>query len=166
MTKSSNQLYGEIRFDWDRNEILEILNMPLINLMWESQIVHRKYNKYKVQLASLFSVKTGGCEENCSYCSQSIYSASEIKSHPQFEVEEVLARAQIAKNEGAERFCMGWAWREIRDGKSFNAMLEMVSGVRDLGMEACVTAGMLTEEQASRLADAGLSAYNLSLIHI
>ena len=92
----------------------------------------------------MFSVKTGGCEENCSYCSQSIYSTSEIKSHPQFQVEEVLARAQIAKNEGADRFCMGWAWREIRDGKSFNAMLEMVSGVRDLGMEACVTAGMLT----------------------
>ena len=163
MTNSNNQLYGEIRFDWDRKEILEILNMPLIDLMWESQTVHRKFNKYDIQLASLFSVKTGGCEENCSYCSQSIYSASEIKSHPQFQVEEVLARAQIAKNEGADRFCMGWAWREIRDGKSFNAMLEMVSGVKDLGMEACVTAGMLTEEQASRLADAGLTAYNHNL---
>ena len=148
MTKSSNQLYTEIRFDWDRKEILEILNMPLIDLMWKSQIVHRKFNKYKVQLASLFSVKTGGCEENCSYCSQSIYSSSQIKSHPQFQVEEVLARAQVARNEGAERFCMGWAWREIRDGKYFDGMLKMVSGVRDLGMEACVTAGMLTEEQA------------------
>ena len=73
MIKSPNQISGEIRFDWDRNEILEILNMPLIDLMWESQIVHRKYNKYKVQLASLYSVKTGGCEEDCSYCSQSIY---------------------------------------------------------------------------------------------
>ena len=163
MTEPDKSLYGQIRFDWNREEILEILNMPLIDLMWESQIVHRKMNKYKVQLASLFSVKTGGCEENCSYCSQSIYSASEIKSHPQFQVEEVLARAQIAKNEGADRFCMGWAWREIRDGKSFNAMLEMVSGVRDLGMEACVTAGMLTEDQASRLADAGLTAYNHNL---
>ena len=136
MTNSINQSYREIRFDWDREEILEILNMPLIDLMWKSQIVHREFNNYKVQLASLFSVKTGGCEENCSYCSQSIYSASEIKSHPQLEVEEVLARAQTAKNEGADRFCMGWAWREIRDGKSFNAMLEMVRGVRDLGMEA------------------------------
>ena len=111
----------------------------------------------------MFSVKTGGCEENCSYCSQSIYSASEIKSHPQFQVEEVLARAQIAKNEGAERFCMGWAWREIRDGKYFDAMLQMIIGVRDLGMEACVTAGMLTEEQATRLAEAGLTAYNHNL---
>ena len=84
MTNLNNQLSCEIRFDWDRKEILEILNMPLIDLMWESQIVHRKFNQYKIQLASLFSVKTGGCEENCSYCSQSIYSASEIKSHPQF----------------------------------------------------------------------------------
>ena len=151
MTKSIQKLNSEIRYDWDRQEILEILNMPLIDLMWKSQIVHRKFNEYKVQLASLFSVKTGGCEENCSYCSQSIYSASQIKTHPQFEVEEVLARALTAKKEGAERFCMGWAWREIRDGKAFNAMLRMVSGVRDLGMEACVTAGMLTDEQAFRL---------------
>jgi len=163
MANSNNHLLKEIRFDWNKEEILEILNMPLIDLMWESQSVHRKYNKYDIQLASLFSVKTGGCEENCSYCSQSIYSASEIKSHPQFQVKEVLARAQVAKIEGADRFCMGWAWREIRDGKSFNAMLEMASGVRDVGMEACVTAGMLTEEQASRLADAGVTAYNHNL---
>ena len=86
MTKSNNQLSGDIRFDWDKKKILEILNMPLIDLMWEAQITHRKFNNYKVQLASLFSVKTGGCEENCSYCSQSIYSTSEIKSHPQFQV--------------------------------------------------------------------------------
>ena len=102
MTNSKNQLSGEIRFNWDRKEILEILDMPLIDLMWKSQIVHRKFNNYKVQLASLFSVKTGGCEENCSYCSQSIYSSSQIKSHPQFQVEEVLARAQKAKKEGAD----------------------------------------------------------------
>ena len=163
MTKSQSNISGEIRFDWQKEEIAEILNMPLIDLMWKSQIIHRKFNTYRVQLASLYSVKTGGCQEDCSYCSQSIYSASEIKNHPQFEVSEVLERAQIAKKEGAERFCMGWAWREIRDGKSFNSMLEMVKGVRDLGMEACVTAGMLTEEQASRLAEAGLTAYNHNL---
>ena len=148
MIKSDRNTSGEIRFNWRKEEISEILNMPLIDLMWKSQIIHRKFNTYRVQLASLYSVKTGGCQEDCSYCSQSIYSSSEIKSHPQFEVEEVLERAQIAKKEGAERFCMGWAWREIRDGKSFNSMLEMVKGVRNLGMEACVTAGMLTEEQA------------------
>ena len=163
MIKSHNQVVSDIRFDWDKNEILEILNLPLMDLMWQAQIVHRHFNTYEVQLASLYSVKTGGCEENCSYCSQSIYSASQVKSHPQLEVKEVLERAQIAKKEGAERFCMGWAWREIRDGKSFNSMLEMVKGVRELGMEACVTAGMLTEDQASRLANAGLTAYNHNL---
>ena len=163
MINSHVNISGEIRFDWEKEEISKILKMPLIDLMWESQKIHRKFNPYRVQLASLYSVKTGGCEEDCSYCSQSIYSASQIKSHPQFEVEEVLERAKIAKKEGAERFCMGWAWREIRNGESFNSMLEMVKGVRSLGMEACVTAGMLTEEQASRLADAGLTAYNHNL---
>ena len=163
MIKPPNQISSEIRFDWDKKEILEILNMPLVDLMWESQIVHRKYNIYEVQLASLYSVKTGGCEEDCSYCSQSIYSASQIKSHPQFEVEAVLKRAKTAKEEGADRFCMGWAWREIREGKPFNSMLEMVKGVRELGMEACVTAGMLTDDQALKLANAGLTAYNHNL---
>ena len=163
MIKSANQTFSEIRFNWRREEILEILNKPLIDLMWEAQIIHRKFNNYKVQLASLFSVKTGGCEENCSYCSQSIYSASQIKSHPQFEVDAVLRKAKTAKEEGAERFCMGWAWREIREGKPFNSMLEMVKGVKKLGMEACVTAGMLTDEQALKLADAGLTAYNHNL---
>ena len=163
MIKLDNQKFSEIRFDWERDEILEILNYPLVDLMWEAQIIHRRFNQYKVQLASLFSVKTGGCEENCSYCSQSIYSSSQIKSHPQFEVEAVLNRAKTAKKEGADRFCMGWAWREIRDGKPFNSMLEMVKGVKELGMEACVTAGMLTDEQALKLAEAGLTAYNHNL---
>ena len=153
----------DLRFDWERKEILSILNMPLIDLMWKAQIVHRKFNNYKVQLASLFSVKTGGCTENCSYCSQSIYSSSQIKSDPLQEVESVLKRAQIAKEEGAERFCMGWAWREIRDGSAFNSMLAMVKGVRNLGMEACVTAGMLNDKQAFKLAEAGLTAYNHNL---
>ena len=153
----------DLRYDWDREEILAILNLPLIDLMWKAQIVHRKYNNYKVQLATLLSVKTGGCTENCSYCSQSIYSSSQIKSNPLFEVESVLKRAKIAKEEGAERFCMGWAWREIRDGSAFNSMLEMVRGVRNLGMEACVTAGMLNDTQAFKLAEAGLTAYNHNL---
>ena len=158
-----DSLEKELKYDWAEEEILDILSMPLIDLMWRAQNIHRKFNRYKVQLASLFSVKTGGCEENCSYCSQSIYSASQIKSHPQYEVDSVIKRAEIAKEEGAERFCMGWAWREIRDGGSFNSMLEMVKGVRKLGMEACVTAGMLSDEQAMRLAEAGLTAYNHNL---
>jgi len=153
----------DFRFDWQREEILEILNMPLIELMWKAQNIHRKFNSYTVQLSSLFSVKTGGCTENCSYCSQSIYSSSQIKSNPLHEVESVLKRAQIAKAQGADRFCMGWAWREIRDGNAFNSMLEMVKGVRSLGMEACVTAGMLNDNQAIKLAEAGLTAYNHNL---
>ena len=163
MVNLDNQTISDLKYDWTKEEIYKILNMPLIDLMWEAQIIHRKFNEYKVQLASLFSVKTGGCEENCSYCSQSIYSSSQIKSHPQYEVNSVLKRAKIAKSEGADRFCMGWAWREIRDGSAFNSMLEMVKGVRELGMEACVTAGMLTEEQATKLANAGLTAYNHNL---
>tara|TARA_B100000131_G_scaffold87689_1_gene84553 strand:- start:74 stop:1084 length:1011 start_codon:yes stop_codon:yes gene_type:complete len=154
---------NHLRFDWGIKEILALFDMPLIDLMWQAQNIHRRNNKYDVQLASLFSVKTGGCEEDCSYCSQSIYSSSQIKSHPQYDVAAVLERAKIAKDEGAERFCMGWAWREIRDGKYFDAMIEMVKGVRSLDMEACVTAGMLTSEQANRLADAGLTAYNHNL---
>ena len=152
-----------IKYDWSREEILEVLNQPLIDLMWKAQIVHRKFNNYRVQLSTLLSVKTGGCTENCSYCSQSIYSSSQIKSNPIKEVESVLKKAEIAKKQGAERFCMGWAWREIRDGSAFNSMLQMVKGVRDLGMEACVTAGMLNEQQALKLAEAGLTAYNHNL---
>ncbi len=153
----------EIKYDWNREEILEILNLPLIDLMWKAQVVHRKFNNYRVQLSTLLSVKTGGCTENCSYCSQSIYSSSQLKSNPIQEVESVLKKAEIAKQQGAERFCMGWAWREIRDGSAFNSMLEMVKGVRNLGMEACVTAGMLNETQALKLAEAGLTAYNHNL---
>ncbi len=164
MINTDYEKYSEIRFDWNIEEILELFNSPLIDLMWEAQIIHRKFNnQYKVQLASLYSVKTGGCEEDCSYCSQSMYSASQIKSHPQLEVEAVLQRAKTAKEQGADRFCMGWAWREIREGKPFNSMLEMVKGVRELGMEACVTAGMLTDDQAVKLANAGLTAYNHNL---
>ena len=163
MIKFNQDSSLEVKYDWSREEILEILNLPLIDLMWHAQIVHRKFNNYRVQLSTLLSVKTGGCTENCSYCSQSIYSSSQLKSNPIQEVESVLKKAEIAKNQGAERFCMGWAWREIRDGSAFNSMIEMVKGVRNLGMEACVTAGMLNDEQALKLAEAGLTAYNHNL---
>ena len=163
MIKLNQDSSLEVKYDWSREEILEILNLPLIDLMWHAQIVHRKFNNYRVQLSTLLSVKTGGCTENCSYCSQSIYSSSQLKSNPIQEVESVLKKAEIAKNQGAERFCMGWAWREIRDGSAFNSMIEMVKGVRNLGMEACVTAGMLNDAQALKLAEAGLTAYNHNL---
>ncbi len=154
----------QVRFDWTLVEIQEILEQPLINLLWKAQLVHRSVNPdYNVQLASLLSVKTGGCEEDCSYCSQSIHNSSDVTDQTDFDVVGVLKQAKAAKAAGADRFCMGWAWREIRDGKPFEAMLDMVRGVKSLGLEACVTGGMLSDEQASRLAEAGLNAYNHNL---
>ena len=153
-----------LRHDWSVEEIQEILDAPLMELLWRAQAVHRAANPgYRVQLASLLSVKTGGCDEDCAYCPQSMHHSSDVTGQPELDVEPVLARARAAKDAGADRFCMGWAWREIRDGAPFEAMLSMVRGVRELGLEACVTAGMLTDEQATRLADAGLTAYNHNL---
>ena len=152
------------RHDWTRAEIQALLDQPLMDLLWQAQQVHRAANPgYEVQLASLLSVKTGGCEEDCAYCPQSMHHSSDVAGQPELDVAPVLARARAAKEAGAHRFCMGWAWREIRDGAPFDAMVEMVRGVRELGLEACVTAGMLTDQQAARLADAGLTAYNHNL---
>ena len=151
-----------LRHDWTTEEILALLRQPLMELLWQAQAVHREANPgYKVQLASLLSVKTGGCEEDCAYCSQSIHNSSDVTGFDaQMQVEPVLQRARAAKQAGADRFCMGWAWREIRDGTPFEAMLEMVRGVRELGLEACVTAGMLTDRQAERLPEAGGPPHN------
>jgi biotin synthase len=152
------------RHDWSRAEIRELLELPLVDLLWRAQQVHRSANPgYRVQLASLLSVKTGGCEEDCAYCPQSMHHSSDVSGRPELAVEPVLARARAARDAGAQRFCMGWAWREIREGAPFEAMLAMVRGVRELGLEACVTAGMLTDSQAARLAEAGLTAYNHNL---
>ena len=153
-----------LRHDWTTPEIEALLTLPLVDLIWQAQSVHRLANPgYQVQLASLLSVKTGGCEEDCAYCPQSLHHSSDVTDRSDFDVAGVLRRAQVARQAGAQRFCMGWAWREIREGAPFEAMLEMVRGVRALGLEACVTAGMVTESQASRLAEAGLSAYNHNL---
>jgi biotin synthase len=153
-----------VRHDWSTSEIQALLELPLMDLLWQAQAVHREANPgYRVQLASLLSVKTGGCEEDCAYCPQSMHNSSDVTGQPELEVEPVLARARAAKEAGAHRFCMGWAWRDIRDGAPFEAMLSMVRGVRELGMEACVTAGMLTDSQAARLAEAGLTSYNHNL---
>jgi biotin synthase len=135
-----------------------------MDLLWQAQQVHRAANPgYRVQLASLLSVKTGGCEEDCAYCPQSMHHSSDVSGRPELDVEPVLARARAAREAGAHRFCMGWAWRDIRDGAPFEAMLAMVRGVRELGLEACVTAGMLSGPQAAQLAEAGLTAYNHNL---
>jgi biotin synthase len=152
------------RQPWSRQEILDLLDLPLMDLLWRAQQVHREANPgYRVQLASLLSVKTGGCEEDCAYCPQSLHHSSDVTGRPELGVDSVLGQARAAQAAGAQRFCMGWAWREIREGAPFEAMLAMVRGVRELGLEACVTAGMLTDAQANRLAEAGLTAYNHNL---
>jgi biotin synthase len=127
--------------------------------------VHRQHQDDTVQLASLLSIKTGGCPEDCAYCPQSAHYASDtgVAKEPLMEVDAVLAKARIAREAGASRFCMGAAWREVKDGKDFDNVVEMVRGVRSLGMEACVTLGMLKQHQAERLKEAGLTAYNHNL---
>tara|TARA_Y100001968_G_scaffold99914_1_gene89913 strand:- start:8058 stop:9062 length:1005 start_codon:yes stop_codon:yes gene_type:complete len=163
-SKVKYQKRFNLRHDWTLDEIKNLLEEPLMDLLWKAQSVHREANPgYKVQLASLLSVKTGGCSEDCAYCPQSIHNDSDVSAVSPLEIDYVIDRARAAKEAGADRFCMGWAWREIREGKSFEAMLKMVSGVRELGLEACVTAGMLTANQAFRLAEAGLTAYNHNL---
>ncbi len=153
-----------LRHDWTTAEILDLLQRPLLDLVYQAQTLHRTYHpEGDIQLATLMSVKTGGCAENCAYCPQSGHYDTEVDQPTLSGVSDVLEQAQRAKALGASRFCMGWAWREIRDGAAFDAMLEMVSGVRQLGLEACVTAGMLNQSQAERLAAAGLSAYNHNL---
>lgn len=164
--RPAEPIHAPLRHDWSLGEILALLELPLMDLLWQAQAVHRLANPgYRVQLASLLSVKTGGCEEDCAYCPQSMHHSSDVSGRPDLDlqVEPVLARARAAKAAGADRFCMGWAWREIRDGAPFDAMLAMVKGVRELGLEACVTAGMLTDSQAQQLAEAGLTSYNHNL---
>lgn len=155
-----------IRHDWDVAEIEEILNAPLMDLLYRAQGVHRAFHEDNtVQLASLLSIKTGGCPEDCKYCPQSAHykKTTGVEKEPLMAVEDVLSKAKCAKDAGASRFCMGAAWREIKDGDPFDSVLEMIRGVREMGMEACVTLGMLNEDQAKRLAEAGLTAYNHNL---
>ncbi|MDP6320867.1 MAG: biotin synthase BioB [Prochlorococcus sp.] len=166
VAKDLNSKTVVLRYDWTVDQVRDLLERPLMDLLWQAQLVHRAANPgYRVQLASLLSVKTGGCQEDCAYCPQSMHNSSDVEGQPELvvQVQAVLERARAAKEAGADRFCMGWAWREIRDGVQFEAMLAMVSGVRALGLEACVTAGMLTDKQASQLAKVGLTAYNHNL---
>ena len=146
--------------------MLGILRLPLMELVYHAQTVHRaNHEEGTVQLASLLSIKTGSCPEDCKYCPQSAHYAKEtgLQKEALLDVDEVLTSARTAKAAGATRFCMGAAWREVRDGPDFDKVLDMVTGVRAMGMEACVTLGMLNEDQARRLADAGLTAYNHNL---
>jgi biotin synthase len=150
--------------EWDRASVREMYHRPLLELVHAAQEVHRKFhNPSEVQLCRLLSIKTGGCPEDCSYCPQSAHYESGVQQQSLMNVAEVRREAEQARSEGATRFCMGAAWREVRDGAEFEAVLEMVRSVASLGLEVCCTLGMLTGEQAQKLADAGLTAYNHNL---
>jgi biotin synthase len=141
-----------------------IHDLPLPDLILRAQTVHREHHPSgEVQLCSLLSVKTGGCPEDCAYCPQSSKYDTGVDPERMMRPAEVLEAAERAKAAGATRFCMGAAWREVKAGPAFDSVLEMVRGVRAMGMEACCTLGMLDEDQAQRLAEAGLSAYNHNL---
>lgn len=155
-----------IRNDWKTEEVLEILETPLMDLLYKAQSVHREFHEDNtVQLASLLSIKTGACPEDCKYCPQSAHHAKKtgLKKEALIDVETVLEKAKIAKEAGASRFCMGAAWKQVRDGEEFDRVISMVEGVTEMGMEACVTLGMINQDQANRLAKAGLKAYNHNL---
>ena len=152
------------RHDWTVAEIRALHDLPLFELVDRARAVHRDHQTVdEVQLCSLLSVKTGGCPEDCAYCPQSSHHETSIDPERMMAVDEVLETARVAKEKGATRLCMGAAWREVKDGPAFERVIEMVRGVKALGLETCCTLGMLTEEQARRLGEAGLDAYNHNL---
>lgn len=154
----------EIRHDWTLAEIEAIYTAPLPDLVFRAQGAHRAYHKAdEVQGCMLLSIKTGGCPEDCAYCPQSAHYKTDVSRSELVSLGELTDAATRAKEQGAVRFCMGAAWRDVPNGKSFDRVLDMVRVVRGLGMEACCTLGMLTQEQANKLADAGLTAYNHNL---
>ncbi len=154
----------EIRYDWQRDEIHRIYHLPLPELIFRAQLAHRAFhNPDEIQLCRLLSIKTGGCPEDCSYCSQSAHYKTGVAREELMSPAAVREAAWRAKNEGATRFCMGAAWRQVSDGENFDRVLEMVRAVAALDMEVCCTLGMLNESQAERLKDAGLTAYNHNL---
>ncbi|MGZ3898718.1 MAG: biotin synthase BioB [Bacteroidia bacterium] len=147
--------------DWTKEEILEIYNTPLLELISRAAEVHKQFHTVgEVQVSSLLSIKTGGCPEDCAYCPQAARYNTEVKVHKLMSVDEVSACADNAKNGGASRMCLGAAWREVRDNKDFDKVLDMVKTINSKGLEVCATLGMVTEEQAKKLAEAGLYAYN------
>jgi biotin synthase len=150
--------------EWTKQEILDIYNTPLMELMYKAAEVHKANHKVgEVQVSSLLSIKTGGCPEDCAYCPQAARYHTEVKVHKLMDVAEVTEAADNAKNGGASRMCLGAAWREVRDNKDFDKVLDMVKIINSKGLEVCATLGMVTEEQAKRLAEAGLYAYNHNL---
>jgi biotin synthase len=154
----------QIRHDWTRDEIRSIFGLPLPELIFQAQLTHRKFHEpEEVQLCRLLSIKTGACPEDCAYCPQSAHYETGVSREELMNPTDVRQAAERAKAEGATRFCMGAAWRQVPQGKEFEKVLEMVRSVSALDLEVCCTLGMLTEEQAVRLKEAGLTAYNHNL---
>jgi biotin synthase len=153
-----------IRYDWQQHEILAIYNTPFLELIYQAASVHRQFHDPKqIQVCKLISIKTGGCPEDCGYCAQSSRYKTEVKPEALLEKETVISIAQKAKETGVSRVCMGAAWREVRDNSQFEEVLDMVKDVTSIGLEVCCTLGMLNANQAKRLEDAGLYAYNHNL---
>lgn len=155
---------SKVRHNWTKNEILEIYNKPLMELLYQAATVHRiHHDPNTVQVSTLISIKTGGCPEDCGYCPQAARYHTNIEGNNLMTVQQVKAQALRAKASGSSRVCMGAAWRNVKDGDEFDQVLEMVRTINKLDMEVCCTLGMLTENQAQRLAEAGLYAYNHNL---
>jgi len=155
---ATNQMKVE---KWPRAEIRAIYETPLMDLIYKAATVHREHHKAnEVQVCTLLSIKTGGCAENCSYCPQSAHYETSVERQALLPLEEVVTAARTAKTNGSTRFCMGAAWREVKDNADFDRVIDMVKAVHDEGLEVCATLGMLTESQARKLETAGLHAYN------
>ncbi len=153
----------DLRHDWSREDIMALMDLPFSDLLFKAQTVHREFfDANAVQVSTLLSIKTGGCSEDCGYCSQSARNKTGLERERLMPLEEVVEQAQAAKAKGASRFCMGAAWRSPKE-KDFVHILDMVEEVRKLGMETCMTLGMLDEDQVQRLEQAGLDYYNHNL---
>ncbi|MCL5246751.1 biotin synthase BioB [Cellulophaga sp. 20_2_10] len=155
---------SEVRHNWSKQEILDIYNRPLMDLLYDAATIHRQeHDPNTVQVSTLLSIKTGGCPEDCGYCPQAARYHTGLESNDLMSVQQVKAQALRAKSSGSSRVCMGAAWRNVKDGPEFDQVLEMVRTINKLDMEVCCTLGMITENQAQRLAEAGLYAYNHNL---
>ncbi len=150
--------------DYSFEDVQELYSRPLLDLVFDAAKIHREHNNPReMQICTLLSVKTGGCTEDCGYCSQSVHNEAELDKELLMKVDDVLAEARKAKEAGSTRFCMGAAWPKVIDGRAFERVLDMVRGVTALGLESCCTLGMLTKEQAGKLKEAGLHTYNHNL---
>jgi biotin synthase len=160
---SLENMNTELRHDWRDEDISNLFDMPLNDLLFEAQQVHRQhFNPNQVQVSTLLSIKTGKCPEDCGYCPQSVRYDTEVEDEPLMPLEQVIEAAQAAREKGSSRFCMGAAWRSPKD-RDMTAVIEMVKAVKELGMETCLTLGMLTDKQTQQLKEAGLDYYNHNL---